>query len=106
MMSIFVASWRRRHVHLAIQVEAISQQQSSLNECLRDFNVISEHISELCHGSKAENRTESAGGRHRAESVVIFADTVFAFPSHGLPLHIIKAPPPPLLMETALEGTI
>ena len=54
---------------------AVSGQYFSLNEHLRNNDVINEHIL-LC--SQTENRAESAFGRYRAESTVVIADIVSA----------------------------
>ena len=90
---------------------AVSGQVFSLDERLRNIDVISEHTL-LC--SQTENRTESACGRYRAENVVVIANTFFAFSAHVFPLqnlaHFALVEFPPFLlnvvMETAREDTI
>jgi len=49
--------------------------------------------------SQAENCAKSAGGRHKAQDVIVIADTVFAFSANVLLLHnqmhltLVKFPP-------------
>jgi len=59
-------------------------QAVALTDCLKDIDLFSEYI-ELC--GQNENRVDSAGGRHRAESVIIVFDIVFAFSAHVLSLY-------------------
>jgi len=61
----------------------VSRQKFSLNESLKNIDVISKQIL-LC--SQTENLAESACSRQMAESVGVITDTVFALLAHVLPV--------------------